>query len=60
MGVALLMMVALLYTYTRSSEIVGDDDEADVEGGRAAGFVPVRIEDDEGTPEFWATLRAMV
>jgi|AntRauTorcE11898_2_1112593.scaffolds.fasta_scaffold26802_3 putative hydrolase of the HAD superfamily len=40
--------------------MVGDDDEADVEGGRAAGFVPVRIEDDEGTPEFWATLRAMV
>lgn len=40
--------------------MVGDDYEADIEGGRAAGFVPVHVEHGEETPEFWATLRAMV
>jgi putative hydrolase of the HAD superfamily len=40
--------------------MVGDDYEADVEGGRAAGFVPVHVEDDEDKTAFWATLRAMV
>ena len=40
--------------------MVGDDYEADVEGARAAGFVPVHVEDSEEKPEFWATLRAMV
>lgn len=40
--------------------MVGDDYEADVEGARAAGFVPVHVENSEGTPGFWATLRAMV
>lgn len=40
--------------------MVGDDYEADVEGARAAGFVPVHVEDDEDGPDFWATLRAMV
>jgi len=40
--------------------MVGDDYEADVEGARAAGFVPVHAEDSEEKPEFWATLRAMV
>jgi len=39
--------------------MVGDDYEADVEGARAAGFVPVHV-DDEEKPAFWATLRAMV
>lgn len=40
--------------------MVGDDYEADIEGARAAGFVPVRVEESDGTPGFWATLRAMV
>ncbi|MFB6189245.1 MAG: HAD family hydrolase [Halapricum sp.] len=40
--------------------MVGDDYEADVEGARAAGFVPVHVEDDAEMPDFWATLRAMV
>lgn len=40
--------------------MVGDDYEADIEGAREAGFVPVHVEDDEDAPEFWATLRAMV
>ena len=40
--------------------MVGDDYEADVEGARAAGFIPVHVEDSEGTPDFWATLRAMI
>jgi putative hydrolase of the HAD superfamily len=39
--------------------MVGDSDE-DVEGARAAGFVPVRVEYGEEMPDFWATLRAMV
>ncbi|MEF8773327.1 MAG: HAD family hydrolase [Halobacteriales archaeon] len=38
--------------------MVGDDYEADVEGARAAGFVPVHYEDGDG-PDFWATLRAL-
>jgi len=40
--------------------MVGDDYEADIEGARAAGFVPVHVEDGEEKPAFWATLRAMV
>ena len=40
--------------------MVGDDYEADVEGARAAGFVPVHVEYGDGGPDFWATLRAMV
>lgn len=49
--------------------MVGDDYEADVEGARAAGFVPVYADPGEdgewdpsgdGTPGFWATLRALV
>lgn len=53
----------------RQFVMVGDDYEADVEGARAAGFVPVHVEaspgedwDPEGEemPGFWATLRAMV
>jgi putative hydrolase of the HAD superfamily len=42
--------------------MVGDDYEADVEGARAAGFVPVHYEpgaDDDG-PGFWETLQVMV
>jgi len=38
--------------------LVGDDYERDVEGARAAGFVPVRFE-REG-PDFWQTLNALV
>ena len=38
--------------------MVGDDYEADVEGSRAAGFVPVHFE-NEGL-EFWAVLEAML
>jgi len=42
--------------------MVGDSYEADVEGARAAGFVPIHAEnpDDGRTPDFWAALRAMV
>lgn len=40
--------------------MVGDDYEADIEGAREAGFVPVRVEESEGKPAFWATLRAMI
>ncbi|MCU4717441.1 HAD family hydrolase [Halapricum hydrolyticum] len=39
--------------------MVGDSD-SDVEGARNAGFVPVRVEEKEDAPEFWATLRALV
>ena len=38
--------------------MVGDDYAADVEGARAAGFVPIHFE-QEG-PDFWATLLAML
>jgi len=38
--------------------MVGDDYEADVEGARAAGFVPIHFE-REG-PDFWSTLLAML
>ena len=37
--------------------MVGDDYEADVEGARAAGFVPIHYEDDG--PGFWQTLDAL-
>ena len=37
--------------------MIGDDYETDVEGSRAAGFVPIHFE-REG-PEFWAILDAM-
>ena len=40
--------------------MVGDDYEADVEGARGAGFVPVHVEDTEDAPDFWATLQAFV
>ncbi|WP_181685092.1 HAD family hydrolase [Halorhabdus salina] len=39
--------------------MVGDSD-ADVEGARAAGFTPVRVERGEDVPDFWATVRALV
>ncbi|WP_135667548.1 HAD family hydrolase [Halorhabdus rudnickae] len=39
--------------------MVGDTD-ADVEGAREAGFVPVRVEHGEDMPDFWSTLRALV
>jgi putative hydrolase of the HAD superfamily len=38
--------------------MVGDDYEADVEGARAAGFVPIHFE-REGA-DFWSTLLAML
>ncbi|WP_276411589.1 HAD family hydrolase [Haloarcula halobia] len=54
--------------------MVGDDYEADVEGARAAGFVPVHYEHEarsasdgasgdqprDAGPDLWATLRALV
>lgn len=41
--------------------MVGDDYEADVEGARAAGFVPVHFEEsEEGDPDFWETLSVML
>lgn len=41
--------------------MVGDDYEADVEGARAAGFVPVHFEEsDDGDPDFWETLSIML
>jgi putative hydrolase of the HAD superfamily len=40
--------------------MVGDDYEADVEGARSAGFVPIHYEDDDGGPDLFATLRAML
>ncbi|QGN08065.1 HAD family hydrolase [Halorhabdus sp. CBA1104] len=39
--------------------MVGDSD-ADIEGARAAGFTPVRVEHGEDVPDFWATVRALV
>ena len=38
--------------------MVGDDYEADVEGARAAGFVPIHYEEDG--PDFWKTLSVML
>ena len=38
--------------------MVGDSD-SDIEGARAAGFVPVRVQEEEGAPGFWETLRAL-
>ena len=38
--------------------MVGDSD-ADIEGAREAGFVPVRVERGEDVPNFWSTLRAL-
>jgi len=38
--------------------MVGDSD-ADIEGARAAGFTPVRVERGEDVPDFWSTLRAL-
>jgi putative hydrolase of the HAD superfamily len=42
--------------------MVGDDYEADVEGARAAGFVPIHYENEAGAdgPDLWATIRALV
>ncbi|SFR89593.1 putative hydrolase of the HAD superfamily [Halomicrobium zhouii] len=40
--------------------MVGDDYESDVEGARAAGFVPIHYENDDDGPELFATLRAMM
>jgi len=40
--------------------MVGDDYESDVEGARAAGFVPIHYENDDDGPELFATLRAML
>lgn len=39
--------------------MVGDSYESDVEGARAAGFVPIHYEDGDG-PDLFATLRAML
>lgn len=39
--------------------MVGDEYEADVEGARAAGFVPIHYEDDGG-PGLWATIDALL
>jgi putative hydrolase of the HAD superfamily len=39
--------------------LVGPDYERDIEGARAAGFVPIHYEDGDG-PDFWATLNALV
>jgi len=40
--------------------MVGDDYESDVEGARAAGFVPIHYEAGDDGPELFATLRAML
>ena len=42
--------------------MVGDDYEADVEGARAAGFVPIHYEheSEENGPDLWATIQALV
>lgn len=41
--------------------MVGDDYEADVEGSRAAGFVPIYFEESEDDgPGFWKTLSVML
>lgn len=39
--------------------MVGDDD-ADVEGARDAGWVPIRYEDGEEGPAFWETVGALL
>jgi putative hydrolase of the HAD superfamily len=39
--------------------MVGDSDD-DVEGARAAGWVPIRYEDDDGGPGFWETVGALL
>lgn len=39
--------------------MVGDSD-ADVEGARAAGWVPIRYEDDDAGPPFWETVGALL
>jgi putative hydrolase of the HAD superfamily len=39
--------------------MVGDSDD-DVEGARAAGWVPVRYEDAESAPNFWETVGALL
>ncbi|MFC7026605.1 HAD family hydrolase [Halomicroarcula sp. GCM10025324] len=39
--------------------MVGDDYAADVEGARAAGFVPIHYERDGG-PDLWATIQALL
>ena len=39
--------------------MIGDSD-SDIEGARNAGFVPVRVEEEDGAPDFWATLQAVV
>jgi len=38
--------------------MVGDAD--DVEGARAAGFVPIRYEHDSAEPDLWATIDALL
>lgn len=38
--------------------MVGDSDD-DVDGGRRAGFTPVRVEHGEDVMDFWSTLRAL-
>ncbi|MCU4800480.1 HAD family hydrolase [Halobacteria archaeon HArc-gm2] len=40
--------------------MVGDDYGSDVEGARAAGFVPIHYENGDDGPELFATLRAMM
>ncbi|WP_254279373.1 HAD family hydrolase [Haloarcula marina] len=41
--------------------MVGDDYEADVEGARAAGFVPIHYEGPDGDgPDLWATIDALL
>lgn len=39
--------------------MVGDSDD-DVEGARAAGWVPIRYEDDDDAPAFWETVGALL
>ncbi|WP_424002474.1 HAD family hydrolase [Haloarcula salina] len=40
--------------------MVGDEYEADVEGARAAGFVPIHYEDGDDGPDLWATIDALL
>ncbi|WP_135303855.1 HAD family hydrolase [Haloarcula amylovorans] len=40
--------------------MVGDDYEADVEGARTAGFVPIHYERDGDGPDLWATIDALL
>lgn len=41
--------------------MVGDEYDADVEGARAAGFVPIHYESgDDGGPDLWASIDALV